>query len=182
MLYGEKISDQEITRIHRKLSRQMENIILIGMPGCGKTTIGSLLAKKLGRELVDLDSQIVQSAGKTIPEIFSQEGEAGFRDWESRILAQYGKQSGLILSTGGGCVTQPRNYPLLHQNGTIFWLQRELSLLPTDGRPLSQQNRLEDLYKARKDLYESFADYVVDNNTPPEKTAAEIIGLWEAEK
>lgn len=179
---GEKISDQEITRIHRKLSRQMENIILIGMPGCGKTTIGSLLAKKLGRELVDLDSQIVQSAGKTIPEIFSQEGEAGFRDWESRILAQYGKQSGLILSTGGGCVTQPRNYPLLHQNGTIFWLQRELSLLPTDGRPLSQQNRLEDLYKARKDLYESFADCVVDNNTPPEKTAAEIIGLWEADK
>ena len=179
---GKKISDQEITRIHRKLSRQMQNIVLIGMPGSGKTSIGTLLAEKLGRQLVDLDAQIVQAAGMTIPEIFAQEGEAGFRDWESRILTQYGKQSGLILSTGGGCVTQPRNYPLLHQNGTIFWLQRELSLLPTDGRPLSQQNRLEDLYKARKDLYESFADYVVDNNTPPEKTAAEIIGLWEAEK
>lgn len=176
---GKQISDGEISRIHRKLSHQMQNIILIGMPGCGKTTIGTLLAEKLGRELVDLDTQIVQAAGKSIPEIFSQEGEWGFRDWESRIIAQYAKQSGLILSTGGGCVTQPRNYPLLHQNGFIFWLQRELSVLPTDGRPLSQKNRVEDLYEARKTLYARFADGIVDNNGTPEHTVAEMIRQWE---
>lgn len=178
---GQPIDDAEIARIHRKLSAQMENLILIGMPGCGKTTIGTLLAEALGRTFVDLDEKIASAAGKTIPEIFAQDGETVFRDWETRILAEYGKQSSLVLSTGGGCVTQPRNYPLLHQNGVLFWLQRDLSLLPTDGRPLSQRSPLEALYEARRAQYAAFSDAVVDNNGPAEKTVEQILAYLEGE-
>ena len=85
--------------------------------------------------------------------IFAQEGETGFRAWETRALEQLGKQSGLIIATGGGCVTQSRNYPLLHQNSSILWLHRELERLPTEGRPLSQKNNLADMFRVRRPLY-----------------------------
>lgn len=176
---GTKISDTVIETIHRKLSAQMQNIILIGMPGCGKSTIGSLLAQDLGRVFVDADAQIVKLAEKTIPEIFAQDGEEAFRKWETQVLSEFGKQSGLIIATGGGCVTRERNYSLLHQNGQIFWLKRNLDVLPTDGRPLSQANRLSDLYEARKGQYQAFADFVIDNNGRSEDTVAAILSHWE---
>ena len=176
---GTSIPDEKIDEIHRRLSAQMQNIVLIGMPGCGKSTIGSLLARKLNRTFVDADEEIIRLAGKPIPKIFAEDGEAAFRDWETKALAELGKQSGLILATGGGCVTKERNYPLLHQNGTLFWLQRELELLPTDGRPLSQSNKLSDMYAARKPLYEAFADYTIDNNGTAEETAAQILAKLE---
>lgn len=178
---GHSICDSEIARIHHKLSGQMQNIVLIGMPGCGKSTIASLLAEKLGRKLVDLDAEVEAAAGKSIPEIFAQEGEDAFRDWETKVLEHYGKQSSLILPTGGGCVTRQRNYPLLHQNGTIFWLKRNLSLLPTEGRPLSQRSRVQDLYAVRKSLYSAFADEVVDNNGTLEETLRQILSYLEAQ-
>lgn len=176
---GKKLSDDMIARIHHKLSRQMKNIVLIGMPGCGKSTIGTLLAETLGRTFVDADAQIVQMAGKSIPEIFAQDGEDAFRQWESDALAHLGKQSGLVIATGGGCVTRQRNYPALHQNGSIVWLERDLSLLPTDGRPLSQSNRLEEMYAVRKPLYEAFADVRVANTGSPEDTVTEILSKLE---
>ena len=176
---GKKLSDDMIARIHHKLSRQMKNIVLIGMPGCGKSTIGTLLAETLGRTFVDADAQIVQMAGKSIPEIFAQDGEDAFRQWESDALAHLGKQSGLVIATGGGCVTRQRNYPALHQNGSIVWLERDLSLLPTDGRPLSQSNRLEEMYAVRKPLYEAFADVRVANTGSPENTVTEILSKLE---
>ena len=159
-----KVEDAKIAEIHRKLRQQMENIILIGMPGCGKSTVGALLAEKTGKTFADADGLIEALAGKPIPKIFAEDGEEAFRDWETKALAQLGKQSGLVIATGGGCVTKARNYPLLHQNGTIFWLQRDLGELPTDGRPLSQANRLSDLYAVRKPMYGRFADYMIDNN------------------
>ena len=107
----------------------MQNLILIGMPGCGKSTIGSLLAKQTGRTYVDADAEIVRKASKTIPQIFADEGEEAFRSIETAVLEELGKMSGLVIATGGGCVTQPRNYPLLHQNGHIFWIQREIVFL-----------------------------------------------------
>lgn len=171
---GHAIDDSVIQSIHRKLSAQMQNIVLIGMPGCGKSTIGALLAQKLGRNLVDADAQIVALANKSIPEIFAGDGETGFRDLETQVLTQLGRQSGLILATGGGCVTKERNYPLLHQNGSIFWLQRDIGLLPTDGRPLSQSSRLSEMYARRKPLYEAFSDFVIDNNGRCEDTVAAI--------
>ena len=176
---GNKLSDDMIGKIHQKLSRQMKNIVLIGMPGCGKSTIGNLLAEKLGRKFVDADAEIVQMAGKPIPEIFAQDGEEVFRKWETTALENLGKQSGLVIATGGGCVTRERNYPALHQNGSIFWLERDLSLLPTDGRPLSQANRLEEMYALRRPMYEAFADIRVENAGSPKETVAEILSKLE---
>lgn len=171
---GAEISDDRIRKIHQQLSRQMENIVLIGMPGCGKSTVGKLLAQSLNREFVDADAVIAQDAGCTIPEIFAREGEEGFRARETAVLAQLGKKSGLVIATGGGCVTQPRNYPLLHQNGRILWLRRGLDKLPTEGRPLSQANPLEALYAVREPLYTRFADLVLDNEDTIENTLHKI--------
>lgn len=176
---GSKIDDAVIETIYKKLSAQMQNIVLVGMPGCGKSTVGALLAKTLGRKLADADEEIVRLAGKSIPDIFAQDGEEVFRTWETKALETLGKQSGLIIATGGGCVTRQRNYPLLHQNGRIFWLRRNLDVLPTDGRPLSQANKLADLYTVRKPLYEAFADHTVDNDGNIEETAAAILAQLE---
>jgi len=176
---GQPIQDTLIDSIYRTLSNQMQNIVLIGMPGCGKSTIGQLLAQKLERIFVDADARIVEMAGKSIPEIFAADGEEVFRQWETKALAKLGKQSGLIIATGGGCVTKERNYPLLHQNGTIFWLKRDLGQLPTDGRPLSQSNKLEEMYQRRKPMYEAFADHTIMNDQPVEETVASILAKWE---
>lgn len=176
---GGKIPDEVIEKIYRQLSHQMKNIVLIGMPGCGKTTIGTLLAEKLERTLADADEKIIALAGKSIPEIFSQDGEPTFRDWETKALTELGKQSGLVIATGGGCVTQKRNYPLLHQNGYLVWLERDWSKLPTDGRPLSQANDLGKMYAARKPLYEAFADIRVENTDTPAETVQHILNALE---
>ena len=176
---GLKISDEVIEKIYRQLSHQMKNIVLIGMPGCGKSTIGTLLAEKLGRTLADADEKIISLAGKSIPEIFAQDGEPTFRDWETKALTELGKQSGLVIATGGGCVTQKRNYPLLHQNGYLVWLERDCSVLPTDGRPLSQANDLGKMYAARKPLYEAFADIRVENTGTPAETVQKILDALE---
>lgn len=176
---GGKISDEVIEKIYRQLSHQMKNIVLIGMPGCGKSTIGTLLAEKLGRALADADEKIIALAGKSIPEIFAQDGEPTFRDWETKALTELGKQSGLVIATGGGCVTQKRNYPLLHQNGYLVWLERDWSKLPTDGRPLSQANDLGKMYAVRKPLYEAFADIRVENTDTPEETVQKILDALE---
>lgn len=169
------IPNDKIGAIHRKLKAQMENIVLIGMPGSGKTSVGQALSEALSRPFVDADEELVKEAGITIPEIFASEGEAGFRARETAILEKLGCKSGLILSTGGGCVTQDRNYPLLHQNGTIFCLKRDLSLLPTDGRPLSQAGKLEAMYAIRKPMYEAFRDFDVDNNGTVADSVAQIL-------
>ena len=171
---GENLSDENIGRIHRILSHQMKNIILVGMPGCGKSTVGSLLAQNLNRKFMDSDEEIIRLSGKSIPDIFSQDGEEVFRRWETIALENLGKQSGLVIATGGGCVTRSRNYPALHQNGSIVWLERDLSVLPTDGRPLSQTNSLERMYAVRYPMYDAFADFRVNNTGTPAQTVAEI--------
>ena len=171
---GEKISDDIIPEIYHKMCKRMENIILIGMPGCGKSTVGKLLAAALDRPFVDADAEIVRTAGITIPEIFEKYGEAGFRKIESRVLTDLGQKSQLVIATGGGCVTKEENYPLLHQNGTIYWLQRDIASLPTKGRPLSQNGKLEEMYFLRKPMYEKFADVIIDNNSGIEKAVKAI--------
>ena len=178
---GKAISDEMIGTIHRALKAQMENIILVGMPGCGKSTIATLLSASLGRPVVDADMEIQREAGCTIPEIFATGGEDAFRSLESVVLGKLGKESGSIIATGGGCVTRERNYPLLHQNGKIIWLQRDIDQLPTDGRPLSADGKLHQMYAIREPLYRRFADYTVSNNTTPEETVQKILLLLGAE-
>lgn len=169
------ICDDKIAEIHKILRFQMENIILVGMPGCGKSTIGKIVAGKTGKRFVDADEEIVKKAGCSIPEIFAQSGEEGFRKIETEVLKELGKQSTLVIATGGGCVTRWDNYNSLHQNGKIFWLKREISQLPTEGRPLSQANDLNRMYEARKPLYAAFADEEVSNDAQPETAATKIL-------
>lgn len=176
---GKSLDHNLIETVYRKMSARMQNIVLIGMPGCGKSTVASLLAKQLNREMVDADAEIVKRAGKTIPDIFAEDGEEIFRQLETQVLEDLGKQSGLIIATGGGCVTKQRNYRLLHQNSSIFWLERDLRQLPTDGRPLSQAGNLRDMYEVRKPLYEAFADHRVDNNGTPLDAARNVIRILE---
>ena len=174
------LPESKIPQIHHILRQEMENIILIGMPGCGKSTVGRLLAGKLGRTFVDADEELVNTAGKSIPDIFADDGESAFRQLETETLRKLGRESGLVIATGGGCVTQSRNEPLLRQNGSIFWITRSLDSLPTDGRPLSQNTKLEDLYRVRKPLYEAFADYTVCNDGAIFETVDTILSLREA--
>jgi shikimate dehydrogenase len=172
---GAAISDDRIDGVYSRLKAEMENIILIGMPGCGKSTVGQLVAAELGREYVDADAEIEKRAQKSIPRIFAEDGEAVFRMLETQVLAEFGKQSGLVIATGGGCVTEPHNFAHLHQNGCIFWVQRERDKLATDGRPLSVN--LREMYNARRPMYNFFADAWVDNNDSPEDAAQAIIAL-----
>jgi shikimate dehydrogenase len=176
---GTSLSDDLISGIHQTLSGQMRNIVLVGMPGCGKTTVGKILADQTGKTFADSDALITELARKSIPQIFEQDGEESFRLWETKALEQLGKQSGLVIATGGGCVTRPENYPLLHQNGVILWLKRDPDLLPTDGRPLSQSGRLQDMYAVRKPLYKAFSDIMIDNNCSAGETVRSILSSLE---
>ena len=169
------IEDGAIDRIESALRRSMQNIILIGMPGCGKTTIANALGQALGRPVYDADTLVEEQAGQTIPELFAQNGEADFRRRETQALAQLGKLSGIVLSTGGGCVLREENYALLHQNGVIVHLRRPLSQLAVDGRPISLSCDLSQLQRQRLPLYQRFADCTVDNDTAPEETARRLL-------
>lgn len=161
---GDAISEEKIEVVTAELARQMENIVLIGMPGCGKSTVGKALSERLGRTFVDADTAIERVAGMPIPAIFRDYGEACFRDLEASVLAELGKQSGLVIATGGGCILREENYTSLHQNGRILWLRRALDALPTEGRPLSQTTDLRAMYEIRAPRYARFADMVVEND------------------
>lgn len=176
---GTPVSDREAREAAARVLRATRNIVLIGMPGCGKTTLAKKLSRLLGREVLDTDRQISQRAGMSIPEIFASRGEAYFRQLETQVLSEAGQESGKILATGGGCVTRPENVPLLRQNGLIFWVQRDLHRLSTAGRPLSQSRSPEALYRERKPLYRQLADFSVFNNGHPEAAAVEIQTLFE---
>ena len=175
LFLGADIPDGEIARIEEKLSREMRNIVLIGMPGCGKSTVGKLLAEALGREFRESDALVEREAALSIPEIFRREGEAGFRKRETAALAELGRLSGAVIATGGGCVTREENYPLLHQNGVIVRLQRQLDRLPREGRPLSLQSDISELYERRRPFYERFADLSISNDGTPAETVRAIM-------
>ena len=171
---GQPVSVQQEDKVVRLLRQKMENIIIIGMPGCGKSTVGRILADYTGKAFIDADAALEEEAGFTIPQIFEREGEAGFRKRETEILEELGKQSGLVIATGGGCVTREENYAHLHQNGTIIFLEREISMLERKGRPLSQGD-LREMYEKRLALYRRFADITIQNNAQESTVAKKIM-------
>lgn len=170
-----RIDSRRTEEVLAALTRRVENIVLIGMPGCGKSAVGRALARELKKEFVDLDRLIEEEARKPIPRIFAEEGEAAFRDLESRIVREAGARTGCVLSTGGGVVTRPENYAPLRQNGVIVHIVRPLEKLPTAGRPVSQSTDLHTLWRQREPLYRSFADLTADNGGPMEETVRKIL-------
>lgn len=148
--------------------RQMENVVIVGMPGCGKSGRRRRLAGPWTGPVLDSDQWVEKNAGMSIPEIFQRYGQEEFRRLETQALAELGRQSGAVIATGGGSVLREENYPLLRQNGRIVWLQRDCAKLSRAGRPLSETADLEEMYRLRLPRYQRFADVAVDNN-----------GLWE---
>lgn len=178
-IFQNTVLEDSITEtVLSKLRMQMMNVILVGMPGCGKSTVGKLLAQKLGHKLYDSDIEISKS-GRTPSEIITSEGESEFRKIESQTIADMGKMSAKVISTGGGAVTREENYIPLHQNGKIIFIERSPALLACDGRPISQAQGVQKLYRERIHMYKSFADATVINDTTPEETAEKVIKALE---
>jgi shikimate dehydrogenase len=177
----EKIADTEIDRIVSLIENETMNIILVGMPGCGKSTVASIIAEATGRELIDTDALIVKAEGRSIPDIFAKDGEDYFRACEHRAAQDAGKRSGCVIATGGGIVTRTENLDALRQNGKIFFIERDISLLSRFGRPLSQGTDLNSMYEKRLPLYKQFADFTVGNNGAVSVCADEIISIFNKE-
>jgi shikimate dehydrogenase len=171
---GADIPNEEIERITAKIADLCRSIVLIGMPGCGKTSIGTVLAKKLGRDFVDTDELIAKNAGKSIPCIFAEDGEDAFRAVERYALKTVCKESGLVIATGGGIVTLPENRRIIRQNSIVIFLDRDISQLPTTDRPLSQRDGIESLAAVRLPLYRQWSDCIVKVHGV-EETAADIM-------
>lgn len=159
-----EVSDNIIEEVRKKIAFQNMNIALIGMAGSGKTTTGKALAEKLGREFVDCDDLIPVYAGKSIQDIFAEDGEEVFRQIETAVLSDVCKKGGLVIATGGGVVTRPENLPLLRQNSVTVLLHRPVEDLPSDGRPLSQKHGVSALYEKRKPLYEAWGEHRIECN------------------
>lgn len=160
---GHPLDDALCDRVTAQMILSRRNLVLIGMPGCGKSTVGRHAALRLGREFVDLDAEIVKKAGKPIPEIFAEGGEETFRKIEHEVICEVCRRSSLVIATGGGCVTRPENYRPMAQNGVLLWMKRDIAALPTNGRPLSQKQSPAALYEIRRPMYEAFADAVIEN-------------------
>jgi shikimate dehydrogenase len=168
----------ETERIINEIETELSNIVLIGMPGSGKSSFGKKLAKKLDRTFVDLDKEIVKLVGKTIPEIFKDDGEPHFRALETQVAMEFGKQNSLVIATGGGILLNPKNTLALKQNGKLVFIDRSNADLATDGRPLStNQAALLEMEKARRPLYEKVTDFTLMNQGPFIRVLEELIEM-----
>ena len=160
LFQGTPLDRSLVGAIEREILSQTANVVLIGMPGVGKTTTGRALAHLLGRPFVDLDDAFRLEFGTSAADFIRAHGEAEFRARETRVAADYGSRSSLVVACGGGIVTQPRNYDLLHQNGTIVQLDRPAEQLSQANRPLSQERGVQALARERLPLYRAWADLV----------------------
>ncbi|MBQ9065900.1 MAG: shikimate kinase [Clostridia bacterium] len=173
--FRETTDAAKIGEITHSLQMDAQNIILCGMPGSGKSSVARILGELSGKPVIDLDEEITKAAGKPIPQIFADDGETAFRDLESEQIAKFGAKSGQILSLGGGAVLREQNYLPLHQNGRIYWIRRDLSLLAMNGRPLSKdRDTLKAMEKERKPRYERFADAIIENDGTIRQAAEQI--------
>lgn len=175
---GHPLEDALCDSVTAQMIRSRRNLILIGMPGCGKSTIGKRAAARLGREFVDLDDEIVKKAGKPISAIFAEDGEDAFRAMEHDVICEICKRSSLVIATGGGCVTRTANYRPMAQNGVLLWLKRDIAALPTNGRPLSQAQSPAAIYEIRRPMYEAFSDAAVENTDSVNDTVEAVLTVF----
>ena len=171
-------SETLIPQISRELQKELQNVVLIGMPGCGKSTVGAALAKKLGKTFVDADAEIERRTGKAIPDIFAQEGEAAFRRYEADVIADLTRQNRQVIACGGGVVKTPENRHALRQNGPVLWVQRPLDKLATAGRPLSKGGAaLREMEQERLPLYRAASTAALCNDGTLADTVAAALHL-----
>ena len=163
LFQGIQRPDSIIDEILEKTMEKVRNIVLIGMPGCGKSTIGKKMAAETGKKFVDTDALVEEKAGRSIPDIFKDEGEAAFRALEAEVIADVCKENGQVIATGGGSVLNLENVRNMRQNGTVIFIKRDIDKLPVEGRPLSKTHDLGVMYKERLPFYEAAADSVMEN-------------------
>lgn len=175
--------DSIIDEIKKEVLKDRCNIVLIGMPSAGKTTIGKMLEEKLGKEFFDLDDMIIAKAGKSIPEIFQESGEAGFRAIETEVAIEASKMNNKIIATGGGVVKHKVNMDFLRLNGITIFIDRDIDkLISSDpNRPLSSSKQaLQQMYKERYPLYQKYAAYIAVNNANIEETVDDIVNAYHS--
>ncbi|MBQ4603221.1 MAG: shikimate kinase [Clostridia bacterium] len=170
-----RLSFSEIDRIYNIIMNRQKNIVLIGMPGCGKSTCAALLKEKTGRECIDTDSE-VEKSGEKIPDIFAKYGENEFRNRETEAVRSVSKLAGKIIATGGGAILREENRIALKENSTVIFLRSDIKTLATDGRPLSKNaDALAKMHEIRLPLYLETADFTVDVDPDPEITVRRIL-------
>lgn len=170
------VSEEKTDSVYKNMLRGKENIVLTGMPGCGKSTIGKRVAKALGMSFVDSDDKIIEKAGKRIPDIFSEVGEKGFRDIESEVIGELSDLQNTVIATGGGAILRQENVDALKRNGRIYFLDRDIEyLVTTSDRPLSSdREKLQQRYNERYDIYISTADKIIKCSQSKEKNVKMI--------
>ena len=173
LFIDKKFDERKTDEIFNKILKEKENIILIGMPSSGKTTVGKILADNLSREIIDLDDEIVKLIGCEIAEFFKTHSEKDFRDIETQVTKEISKKNGIVIATGGGCILRDKNVCALSQNGKLYFLDRSLkNLIPTDTRPLAnKKSDVENLYNKRYSIYLSVCDYKIDGDLAPNEVA-----------
>ena len=174
LFFDRVIPDRELEGIISRLWQDQTNLVLAGMPGSGKTTVGKALAALSGKPFIDLDAEIVRRAGVPIPEIFARQGEEIFRSLESQVLAEVCGKSGQVIATGGGAILRPENRTAMRRTGRVYHLHRDVRQLPTEGRPLSQSGKLEEMERLRRPLYAAASDVSIENDASAEEAAVRI--------
>lgn len=172
---GCEIPEEKIDEVYEELLSDRKNIVLVGMPGSGKSTVGKILAEKIKREFLDTDEMIVQKEQKTIPEIFAENGEEYFRNVETECVKEAGKKMGVIIATGGGAILKKENRDAMRENSTVIFLERDVLNLETEGRPLSSsEEKLKKMYEVRYPIYKEVSDFSVQTNENAEITVSEV--------
>lgn len=176
LFLDKKLDEDLIDKAYNEIKKEIGNIVLIGMPGCGKSTVGRIIAEKISKNFVDTDTEIEKKSDKKIPQIFSENGEVFFRKTEAETVEECGKKFGCVIATGGGAVLKKENRAALKQNGTVVYLKRNPAELSLDGRPLSEgENAVARLYGERREIYESMADCTVEVDGNAQITAERVI-------